>query len=375
MNFGFTEEQDLLRQQLRKWLDERCPLAEVRRIAETPEGFSRELWKQLGELGFIGLAIPVAFGGAGLRWLDVAIALEETGRTLFPSPLLSTLLAASLVLDAGDEAQRRRWLPGLADGSRIAAPALLDAGDVFAPHGVRLRARRDAGDWVVEGEKAFVPDADAAELLIVALRTGDGERDLTLAAVERDAAGLSVAPRDPIDPTRRLAALHFGGVRLPQRALLGAPGSAWPAIARALDRGAAGASAEMLGAAEGALALTVRFARQRVQFGSPIGRFQGVKHPLAERYAEIESAKSLLYFAAWALDAAPAEVPRAVSEAKALASLALSRMGIDGIQLHGAIGYTAECDIQLYLRRSKWARPLFGDETLHFDRIAELGGW
>ena len=130
----------------------------------------------------------------------------------------------------------------------------------------------------------------------------------------------------------------------------------------------------MIGAAEGALALTVRYAKDRVQFGSPIGRFQGVKHPLAERYVDIESFKSLLYYAAWALEASPDEAPRAVSRAKAYASEAFTQVGIDGIQLHGATGYTLECDIQLYLKRSKWARPMFGDSDLHYDRIARLRG-
>ncbi len=160
----------------------------------------------------------------------------------------------------------------------------------------------------------------------------------------------------------------FRDVHVGADAVLGVPGAAWPAIERALDRGAAAVTAEMIGSAEAALATTV-------QFGSPIGRYQGVKHPLAEVYVDIESTKSLLYYAAWALDRAPAEVPRAVSEAKALASLTLSRAGIDGVQLHGAVGYTGEYNIQLYLRRAKWARPMFGDEDHHHDRLASLGGY
>jgi alkylation response protein AidB-like acyl-CoA dehydrogenase len=287
---------------------------------------------------------------------------------------VSTLLAGSTILDAGSEAQCRRWLPGLADGSRIGALALLDEAGL-EPRGIRLGGRRDGAGVVLDGEKLAVAGGAQADLWVVAFRSGAGERDVSLAVLEAGVPGLSVEERASIDPTKRLATLRLGGVRAPADALLGEPGGAWPAVARALDRGAAAVTAEMIGAAEGALALTVRYAQQRRQFGHPIGHFQGVKHRLAERFVEIESLKSLLYYAAWALDRAPERVPLAVSEAKAFGSLAFAKVGIDTVQLHGAIGYTEEHDAHLYLRRSKWARPMYGDEDHHHDRIAALGGF
>ena len=372
MNFGFSEEQELLRQEVRKFLDEQCPVEEVRRLSETPEGYSPELWKQLGELGFLGLTIPESCGGAGLLWVDLVLLLEETGRTLFPSPLISTTLAGSLIQERGSDTQKRRWLPSIADGSRIGALALCDERDLFSPDGIRMTALRRGDDFVLEGEKPFVVDAERSDLLVVAFRTGESENDLALAVVDGDAAGLTATDVPTMDRTKRLGTLRFEGVRVPGENVLGAPSGAWPAIAKVLDRGAVAVTAEMIGAAEGALALTVQYAKDRIQFGSPIGRFQGVKHPLAEGYAAIESLKSLLYYAAWALGGAPDEVPRAVSEAKAFGSLAFSQVGIDGVQLHGAVGYTQEYDIQLYLRRAKWSRPMFGDEDYHHDRIALL---
>jgi alkylation response protein AidB-like acyl-CoA dehydrogenase len=375
MNFGFSDEQGLLRQQVRKFLDEQCPLETVRRIQESAEGYSREQWKQLGELGFLGLILPEEFGGAGLGWVDLVVLLEETGRSLFPSPLLSTTLAGALILAAGDAAQHRRLLPGIADGSRIGTVAVLEASDQLAPEGIALRGERRADAVVLSGEKCFVTDAGQADLFVVAFRTGPGPRDLALGLVEAGAKGVSVAEIATLDRTRRSGRVRFDGVSVAADALLGAPGAAWPAIEAHLDRGAAAVTAEAIGTLEGALALTVQYAKDRVQFGSPIGRYQGVKHPLAEIYVDLECLKSLLYYAAWALDDSPEEVPVAVSEAKAFGSLALMRAGIEAIQLHGAVGYTAEYDVQLYLKRSKWARPLFGDEDHHHDRIARLGGY
>ena len=375
MNFGFSEEQDLLRQEVRKFLDEQSPLEVVRQIAETPAGYSAQQWKQLGELGFLGMILPEEFGGAGLGWVDLVVLLEETGRTLFPSPLVSTTLAGALLLDAGSEAQQRAWLPGIADGSIVGTVAVLEGSDHLAAAGIHLRGTPDADGFVLTGEKRFVTDAAQADLFAVAFRRGDSEYDLDLGVVEANAAGVFVEDVPSLDRTRRTGTLRLEDVHVASDRLLGTAGKAWPAIEAHLDRGAAAVTAEIIGTIEGALDITVQFAKDRIQFGSPIGHYQGVKHPLAEIYVDLECLKSLLYYAAWALDSSPEDVPRAVSEAKAFASLAVTRAGIDAIQLHGAVGFTAEYDIQLYLKRSKWARPLFGDEDHHHDRIASLGGY
>lgn len=374
MNFGFSEEQELLRHEVRKFLDEQCPIDEVRRIAETPAGYASEQWKQLGELGWLGLVIPERYGGSDLGWEELVVLLEETGRTLFPAPLISTTLAASAILASGSDAQKERWLSRIADGSCIGTLALIEESDVLGPAGIGLRGEPDGDGFVLRGEKRYVPDGVQANLAVVAFRTGDGEQDLSLALVETGATGVLVEEARTVDRTKRLATLTLDGVRVGPEAILGRPGSAAAAIAELLDRGAIAVTAEIIGAAEGAHALTVQYAKDRVQFGSPIGRFQGVKHPLAEGYVDIESLKSLLYHAAWALDASPAEVPFAASKAKGLASEAFTRIGVTGIQLHGAVGYTEEYDIQLYLKRSNWARPMYGGEDYHYDRVATFGG-
>jgi alkylation response protein AidB-like acyl-CoA dehydrogenase len=372
MNFGFTEEQELLRSEVRKFLDDNCPLEEVRKISESPEGFSREVWKQIAELGWLGLTVPEEHGGADLGWVDLVVILEEAGRTLFPSPLISTTLAAAAIRESGSAEQQARWLPRIADGSAIGTLALLEADDIQGAEGIRLRATEDA--TLLDGEKLFVCDAGAADLFVVALRSGDGPMDLRLAVVERGAEGVASEDLPGIDLTKRLGRVRFDGVRLAPEDLLGGGGHAGAVTTRLQDLGAVAVAAEMVGAAEAALQLTVGYTQERVQFGQPIGTFQGVKHPLAEMYVDIESFKSLVYYAAWCLDEGHEDAALAASRAKAYASEALARIGIDAIQLHGGIGYTWEYDAQLYLKRAKWARPMFGDADYHYERVASLGG-
>lgn len=371
MNFGFTETQELLRGEARKYLDDHCSLERVREIAASPRGFAPELWKSIAELGWPGLTIPEAYGGAGLDWVDLVVLLEETGRSLFPSPLISTTLAAAALLDLGSDEQKQRWLPGLADGSRIGTLAFCEESDRLGADGVALIGRSQGDGFVLSGEKCFVHDVGSATLFVVAFRAAGG---VTLALLEADAAGVTALEFPSIDPTKRLGTLRLTDARIDAAHVLGTVGRGGPALERLLDRAAVAVTAEMIGAAEQAVQITTDYALERVQFGALIGRFQGVKHPLAEMYVDVESYKSLLYFAAWALENEPDAVPRFASMAKAYASEAFARIGIDGIQLHGAVGYTDEYDIQLYLKRSKWARPAFGDAGHHYERVAALGG-
>lgn len=373
MNFGFTAEQELLRSQVRGFLDANASLERVRQLVQGEDGFSRELWRAVAELGWLGLNVPEDLGGSGSDLETLVVVLEETGRSLFPSPLLSTVLAAE-ALRHGSDAQRQRWLPRLADGSCIGTVAFLEESDLAAAEGIALRGSRRDGGHVLSGRKLFVADAPVADLFVVPFRAEGADRGISFALVERSAAGVSVAPLPSLDPTKRIGTLSLEGVRVGPGEMLGGAGSGDALLTRLLDVGATLATAESLGAAEGALKLTTEYARTRLQFGSTIGRFQGVKHPLAEAYVDIESCKSLVYYAAWALDHQAADASLAVSRAKAYASDALPRFGIDTVQLHGAIGYTAEYDAQLYLKRAKWFRPAFGDADHHYDRIVAGGG-
>jgi alkylation response protein AidB-like acyl-CoA dehydrogenase len=374
MNFGFTEEQELLRAEVRKFLDQNCNLDEVRKISESEEGYSRHLWDRMAELGWVGLRMPEAFGGVSLGWVDLVVVLEETGRTLFPSPMVATQLAAGAIELAGNATQQARFIPGLADGSKIGSFALLEASDSLTPDAVALEGKPDGDGFTLHGEKLYVLFATQADLLVVVFRSGDAADAISLAIVERGAAGLTTEHLPTIDDTVRMGRVRFDGVRVEADAVLGTTNAAWPHVERIIECGAVAVTAEMVGAAEGVHAMTVDYVKQRVQFDKPIAQFQGVKHPLAEAYVDIESWKSLCYYAGWTLDESDEEVAASVSRAKAYASDAFPRFGIEAIQLHGGIGYTWEYDAQLYLKRAKWARPVFGDADYHYERLARLGG-
>jgi len=372
MNFGLTEDQELLRSEARKFLDEQSPIEEVRRLMKEPAGYSKSVWKTLANLGWTGMITPGEFGGAQLGWIELIVLLEETGRSLFPSPLISTLLTSSLIADLASDSQKQRWLPELAAGSEIGTLALFDRPEDITRCGIALRGRRVGDQIVLKGQKRHVIDSPNASVFVIAFRLEDDA--IGLALVPNGTNGRHVEAIETLDASKRIGHLDLDSVRIPEASMLGNPDEAWSGIERVMDRGAIATSAEMLGAGEAALALTVQFAKDRVQFGSPIGRFQGVKHPLAEMHVDLESIRSLLYHAAWALEESPDEVPFAASKVKAYATEALSRIGVDGVQLHGAVGYTEEYDIQLYLKRSKWSRPAFGDENYHLDRVATLAG-
>ncbi|MEZ7979101.1 MAG: acyl-CoA dehydrogenase family protein [Myxococcota bacterium] len=375
MNFGFTEEQELLRAEVRKFLDQNASLDRVREIVEAPDSPRIEpaLWARMAELGWVGLNMPEEHGGVGLDLETTLVVLEETGRSLFPSPLISTVIAGKAIERFGSAEQQARWLPGLADGSKIGTFAFLERSDVMGPEGVETLAKPDGDELILSGEKLFVSDAALADLFVVAVRSGSDAQSISLVVVEKGTSGAAASSFDVMDLTKSVGKLSLEDARVGVDCVLGTQGAAWPATQWLLDLGAALVTAEAVGSAEAALSITTEFAKERVQFGEQIGKFQGVKHPLAEIYVDVESFRSLVYYAIWALDQDADDAQVAVSRAKAYCSDAFPQAGIMGVQLHGGVGYTWEYDIQMYLKRSKWVRPMFGDADYHYERVARLG--
>jgi alkylation response protein AidB-like acyl-CoA dehydrogenase len=372
MNFGLTEEQRILRNVARRFLDEQVPISKVRDLMESPEGFDPDIWSEMAKLGWLGLVVAECLGGVGLGWVDLAVLLEETGRGLLPSPLLSTSLCAAAISEFGSDDQKQRFLPSLADGSAIGTVATLEDSDTLGPEGVQLTTVKEASGFRLNGIKRFVSDVGVATLLVVPVREGASVR---LAVLQADARGAVKKSHPTMDQTKRMGDLELNNVLVVEDDILPTNGDGSDALARLFDLGAVAVTAEMIGAMDRALEITSDYAKNRIQFGAPIGKYQGVKHPLAEMYVDVETSRSLLYYAAWCVDESPEELPLAIARAKAYASEAFTRIGVDSVGLHGAIGFTAEYDIQLYLKRSKWALPAYGNADYHYDRVASLGGY
>ncbi len=370
MNFGFTEEQQLLREQLRRFFDDQSPLTETRKVMEGKEGFSQELWHEMAKLGWLSLIVPEEYDGLNLSWVELLVLLEESGRTLFPSPLISHMLAITALVEAGTEEQKQKYLPKMAEGSLIGAVALYDEPNFYSPEAVLLDGQEN-GQLTLSGKKQFVADANAADIFVVAYRRN--AQDLGFAVVEKGCEGLSVKNNGSFDQTKRDASLVFENVAVDNSQILAAQDTN-ELLDYLLNCGAVAVTAETIGVAEAAHQITITYANERTQFGSIIGRYQGVKHPLADMYVDIESFKSLCYFASWCVTNDREQLPRYASMAKAYASEIMPELGTQCIKLHGAIGYTAEYDIQLFYKRAKWMRPVYGDANFHYDRVADLGG-
>jgi alkylation response protein AidB-like acyl-CoA dehydrogenase len=372
MDFALSEEQEMLRASAREFLAKECPPAYVRRMMEADDAWDEAFWKKLAEMGWTGLGIPEAHGGAG-TFLDLVVVLEEAGRALLPGPFFSTMgLAVPALLEAGSEDQKREVLPRIAAGEARATVALTEPAGRWDAEGVTLAAQQAGGGWRLDGTKLFVPDAGVADYLVVAARTRSGTEDgITLFLVAGRPEGLKVAPLRTLDMTRRWYEVRFEGVPVSAECVMGPVDQGWAPLRRALDWGAAGLCAEMVGGAQHVLDTSVEYARTRQQFGKPIGIYQAVSHKLADMLLETESARSATYYAAWAVDADAPDRSLAASMAKAYTSDAYRRAAGNGIQVHGGIGFTWEHDMHLYFKRAKASEVTLGDATYHRELVAQ----
>jgi alkylation response protein AidB-like acyl-CoA dehydrogenase len=321
--------------------------------------------------------VPEKDGGLGLGALDLALVLEELGRAAAPGPFLGTQLVTAALLRAGSAAQRKRWLPRLVAGETLGALAYLEESDRHDPAGITLRARASRGGYRLDGTKLFVSGVPGADLLLVAARTqaGSGPRGVSLFLVETSAPGVHLRPLETIDLTRRAGEVELRGVTVERAALVGKPGAAWPVLARLLDLGAVGIAADSLGGAARALEMAVEYSKVREQFGRKIGSFQALKHMAAEVVAEVEPARALVWYAAYAFDHRPREAARAAAIAKArlgeVYSLAVNR----AVQMHGGIGFTWEHDLHLWFKRARSNEVAYGDPPFHRERLAAIDGY
>ena len=373
MNFSFTEEQEELRRYTRQWLDAQCSMETVRRLMDSERGYEPRHWEAIAEMGWLAMAIPEEWGGAGFSFLELFVLLEEQGRTLFCAPFLSTVvMAASVVEEAGDERQKQQILGAIAEGGLIATVAFTEPNGRWDAEGVTTDARRlSEGGWALQGSKSFVLDGHIADLLVVAART---DRGVSLFLVPGDAEGVDRKRLETMDQTRKQAEIELRDVRVGADALLGTDGDGWPFLERMMEKAAVGLAAEQVGGAQACLEMAVSYAKVRKQFGRPIGSFQAIKHKCADMLAQVESARSAAYYAGWAVSEDNEERALMASLAKSYCSEAYFASAAENIQIHGGIGFTWEHDAHLYFKRAKSSELLFGDPSLHREKIADQLG-
>jgi alkylation response protein AidB-like acyl-CoA dehydrogenase len=375
-----SEDQELLAKTAADFVGERSPVARVRALRDARDelGFSRELWKEMAELGWVGIPFPEAWGGADMGLSELAVVLEALGRALAPEPFISCVaLGGQALLRAGSDAQRREWLPRLCAGDALLTLASQERDSRYDLHRVATRARRQGDGFVLSGEKTAVQDGGAADAIVVSARTGGAEADpsgISLFLVPADAPGVRRERQWRVD-SRNAALVHLADARVPQSALLGREGEGLGVLEEVVDLATAALCAEMLGSMSEAFARTLHYLKNRVQFGVPIGSFQALKHRAAQMFVEIELCRSATMAAVRALDAGEEDARKLVSLAKARCSDAAMLVANEAIQMHGGIGMTDEHEIGFYLKRARVAELTFGDAAWHRARWARLCGY
>jgi alkylation response protein AidB-like acyl-CoA dehydrogenase len=360
---AFTEEQVELRETIRRFLEDRSPSSEVRRIMETPEGYDPVVWSQIAEIGLPGLIVPEEFGGFGGTFTDLAVVFEEMGRALYCGPYFSTVaLAATLLLSLGDDEACADLLPSLASGETLATVAY-DEGE-SGP----VQATFSGGGFTLSGAKNYVVDGALADLILLPANTEDG---VSVFAVSPDAVGIVRLPLEAMDMTRKLARIELSGA--PAR-LIGSAGDALPALSRALDLAGVALAAEQVGGSRRCVEQSSDYARSRYQFDRAIGSFQAIKHRCVDMLVEVESARAAAYFAAAAFDEDATEATVAASLAQAVASETYFRVAAENIQVHGGVGFTWEHDAHLFFKRAKASELMLGDPLHHRKMLARRMG-
>ena len=374
MDLGLTEEQQMLRELARDFLEKECPEQHVRDMEEDERGYSPELWRKMAEQGWPGLVIPDTYGGVGMTYLDLIILIEEFGRALVPGPFISNCIATLALLEAGSEQQKQEYLPLLASGTQFWTLAFTEPSARFDAGGVQLRATRDGYAYVLNGTKLFIRDSHTADRMVVVARTGaDGEDGVSLFIVDAGAAGISQNPIRTISSERQNE-VKFENVRVPAANLMGQEGKAWPVFKKIANKATVLECAYLVGLTQMAFDITLNYTKERVQFGRPIASFQAMQHKAADIVTDVDGSRYITYLAAWAVAEDDDDADEQTHIAKAWVSEASRRTVAQCQQMHGGIGFTKDYRIQLYYRRQKAAELAWGDADYHRDKVGQLLG-
>jgi len=375
IRFAFTDEQEQFRSAVRRFLEDKSPTTEVRRLMATVEGYDPEVWRLLsGDLALPGIHIPEQYGGAGFGMVELGIVMEEFGRALLCAPFFSTaVLAANAILNAASDAQKARLLPDLAHGARLGTLAVTEPGGEWDPGAITVVATPDGDGYRLDGTKSYVVDGHVADLLVVAARQpgSTGHTGLALFALTGKTSGVERSALQSMDPTRKLARIDLHGARAEA---LGRPEAGAAALVRTLDQAAIALANEMVGGAQTLLDSAVKYSKLRVQFGREIGSFQAIKHKLADLLLEVELAKSAAYYAAQAAAVDDPEWRALASLAKAATSETYLHTAAECIQIHGGIGFTWDNDTHLWFKRAKSSEVFLGHPSYHRELLMQRWG-
>jgi alkylation response protein AidB-like acyl-CoA dehydrogenase len=374
MDLGLDEQQELLKSFARDFLEKECPESVVREMEEDEKGYSPELWGKMAQQGWMGLIIPEEYGGTGMNLCELVVLLEEFGRALVPGPYISTVvLGAVTIMEAGNEEQKQQLLPKIAAGETIMTMALTEPSAKWDADGVELEAKKQGNDYVLNGIKLFVPDAHVSDQMIVVARTAKGETPedgITLLLVDSKSPGISFEVLKTIAGDKQCE-VTFENVKAPAANVIGQDGKGWPIVEKTKKMATVAACAYLVGLSQMDFDVTLNYAKERVQFGRPIGSFQAIQHKLADVVIDVDGSRFITYKAAWSLQEGEPDADMMISMAKAWTSDASRRVVAHGQQIHGGIGFTKEYKIQLYFRRQKWMELMWGDADYHRELVAQ----
>lgn len=372
MDFSFSQEQDILRDSARRFVEKECSIDYVKQFVDDKITFTGEMWRKISQLGWTAVLIPEEYGGLGLNFVDLAVILEEMGRGPVPGPFISSVvLAGEAIRLAGNPSQKDAYLPKMAMGELKGTLAWTEPGDLNGLANMTLTAKSAGESFILKGTKILVPDADQADIILCVAKSEEGT---SLFLVEKGEPGVEINSLSTLDRTMNLSEVVFNDVSVPGEALLGEAGGADPILTQVLNRVNVAYSMDMVGGGRRVLDMGVEYAKTRVQFGQPIGSFQAIKHKSAELLMEVECSRSIAYYAAWAQEQDEREATINASGAKIFTSDMYRKATKEVLQILGGIGFSWEHELHIYLKRAKCLGALFGDAVFHRERVArELG--